>query len=255
MKLLVLFLIALLPLQASGQCNNTQDDWSGGPVVQAPDWFFENCFFSSDSIHWQSADTLRLQDYAGGFPDSGELTSSIIIIPMPTDYEMWGNLFWTADTPYETAVEFYIRASTDWENMGSWYGPFTESPTDLSAIMPVAMDYLQYKVVLSSDNPDSTPVLYSVTIEASHPGSVDENSAGASPSGTLGTTSNPGYGSFTVILPEGAEGQTVTVYNMSGRVVAELKDQYLVNDLPPGVYTCVSEHPETTGLVRVVLVR
>ncbi|MCP4648368.1 MAG: hypothetical protein GY852_11675, partial [bacterium] len=175
---ILLFLMLLfLPLHASGQYENNQNDWSGGPIVQNPDWGFGNTFFSSDSVHWQSPDTLRLENYTGGFAGSGEIVSSIIIIPIPTDYGMWGNLFWSAEVPDQTLIEFYLRASTDWQNMGSWYGPFTENPTDLSTVMPDAQDYLQYKAVLTSDNADSSPVLCSVSIEASHPGGIEESSS------------------------------------------------------------------------------
>jgi len=230
--------------------SNTQDDWSGGPVTMNPVWEFLSYFQSSDSIHWQAPGslTLEMDSLTDGFKASGELLSSILEINWPVDYGIWGYIYWSADTPAGTGLEFYLRASDYPDSLGEWYGPFTESYTDLSGIMPDPVFYLQYKVVLQTEDSLETPLLDWVSIEAFHPSYVDSTEYMGI--GSLSIHPNPSYGTIFFSIPESIENQPIRIYDLQGRIAAVTNGNGSVNDLDPGLYFCrFGNSPSSIGLV------
>ena len=238
----IIFAVIVLGLagQSTAQIPNTQYDWSGGPIVRDPVWEFDDHFLISDSVNWQTPFQLTLEEGSSGYRTYGVLVSSVLIIPQPTDAVMWGLIYWDASTPSETALEFYVRASLDHHQMGEWYGPFTVSYTDISDSMPDNVDYLQYKVVFLTSNPDSTPVLEELTIEANHPGSIHEEDPSVTQD-ELSVFPNPSSGSFIISLPLWAEGTEIRIYDLHGRLVVVSSGDGIVNGLTPGLYICRSD--------------
>jgi len=229
---------------------NTQDDWSGGPVTMDPVWQFGSHFQSSDSIHWQTPGslTLEMDSFTDGFKASGELFSSVLEINWPVDYGIWEYIYWSADTPPGTGLEFYLRASNYPDSLGEWYGPFTVSYTYLGDTMPDPVLYFQYKVVLQTEDSLETPLLDWVTIEALHPSPV--HSTEYMGIGNLSIYPNPSYGTIFFSIPESIENQAVRIYDLQGRIAAITDGHGSADGLDPGLYFCrFGNSPYSTGVI------
>jgi len=91
----------------------------------------------------------------------GSLESSILDI-QGVNYS-WNDFDWNATTPANTSVSFQLRASWNYIYMGVWSDTLT-SPCSLAGILQDGRRYVQYRVILSTSDPDSTSILNDVTI-------------------------------------------------------------------------------------------
>jgi len=95
------------------------------------------------------------------FRTSGELVSSIYDT---TGSPVWGDIDWTSDTPTDTTLKFQVRSSDDYTEMGGWSGDVT-SPGSLDPYLEDGDQYVQYKVILETDDTKVTPALYDITLD------------------------------------------------------------------------------------------
>jgi len=186
------------------------------------------------------------------YTESGWLESSI-------DYN-WYEITYAEFTasyyePPGTSVSFQLRASDDPQNMGEW-SDYLTPPCDLQDMFE-GTKYLQYRVSLSTADPELTPALYSIWVHYYILGIEDQPGE----CGLLGPDQNPGSGVFSVdfAFPCPAEAG-FRVYDMSGRVTFETTMQAYepglhsieLPDLPAGVYTLRMTAGEFTESCRIV---
>ncbi len=90
------------------------------------------------------------------FISNGELVSSILDTVMPSQNAA---LEWTESTPADTEIQFRLKNSSDPGNMGAWSDPIT-TPGNL----PGSLErYIQYKILMTSNDPARSPILEDVT--------------------------------------------------------------------------------------------
>ena len=92
--------------------------------------------------------------------ENGWLRSSILDIQETPD---WQTIDWNCDEPVGTSVAFQVRASDSPYNMGLWSDTLT-SPGTLTGIIADGDSLFQYRALLNTSDPDSTPILHNVTI-------------------------------------------------------------------------------------------
>jgi hypothetical protein len=226
-----LFLTALLlshfPLFAE---TAVQTDWSGGPGVLGPVVAFGNTFLSDSGICITTPGQITLDPEAltqqiacwidnrepCGYPETGFLESSIFD---SQDVEpFWGLLFWSYEAPSGTSIGVQVRASDDYSQMGPWSEVFSSSPVSLIGVLDYAASYVQYRVTLSTLDPDATPTLKDIVIIWPIDG-VGEWDPPASCE-LLPISPNPSAGSAEAII--GLSSSTsveILVFDLTGRLV------------------------------------
>ncbi|MBN2587210.1 MAG: T9SS type A sorting domain-containing protein [Candidatus Fermentibacteraceae bacterium] len=218
-----------------------QTDWSGGPGVQGPAYWFDDTFWDSQLIDWSTAGRLTLMpDWLsrgekgpgfGGtddYPDSGSLVSSLVWIPMGTDWEIvWGDIEWTSIEPDSTDVSFQLRTGMTPETMGGWTDPITESGTYLGDILPDTILLLQYRAILNSTDSSVTPELESVLIWGWYPGGIEEGRSGGQGTEILEVQSNPASALTVCIHVLEPGGYDLQVFDISGRLQGNIVHGFL----------------------------
>jgi hypothetical protein len=171
----------------------------------------------------------------------GQLQSSILDLQeSPT----WQDIDWTCVQPPQTTVGIQVRASDDPDNMGSWSDTLT-SPGSLSGIVADQDSLFQYRVIMTTNDPDTTPTLQSVTITwEPYIGTVDEARVATQRYIFNGALPNPAFGNavLSFALPADSRAE-LTIYDLTGRVVSRTEDHYpagthqvQLEDLASGVY-------------------
>ena len=193
-----------------------------------------------------------------GYSPVGLLESSILDTEVESD---WDYLEWNSQIPPETSVSFQVRASGDYTNMGVWSDTLT-SPCLLADILNDGDRYVQYRTILETSNPDSTPILEDVVITW-NPVSI-EDTTDPIPSGTelLPIAPNPGSApAIRFSLPEPASVE-ISIFDLSGRLICEIqRDEYspgyhdvLLADLSPGIYLCRMISEDFSATQRFVVI-
>jgi len=203
------------------------------------------------------ANDITWWDLTEYLPD-GSLESSVLDTQMDP---YWDYLGWNSLAPPGTSVSFQVRASNDYSNMGAWSDTLT-SPCTLSGILNDGEQYVQYRAILRTFDPDSTPTLNDVTISW-NPVSIEETAEPVPPdAGLLPVSPNPASAPTVRFgLPEPASVE-LSVFDLSGRLVSKiLRDEYtagyhavLLNDLSPGIYFCWMVSGDFTGSERFVVI-
>lgn len=276
MKHSLLILAVLPPLLLAQWLEQT--DWSGGPGVTGPDWWFGDTFLESYSLDWsttpgqlalQLSGTDRLP-LVGSFPSgndavcSGSLISSLGMIPMGTDWSIeWGDILWTGYEPDTTDVYFRLRTGNTPETMGPWGDPITESGTYLGDLLPDDILLLQYMVTLESDDPYTLPILYDVIIEGWYPGGIEEAASPVVPHTALTTGQNPSTGGVSGSLTVSVQEEVVlVVFDTMGRlktvifrgILAAGEHPFRLELASPGVYYLVLESSRGSEMERQVVI-
>ncbi len=187
---------------------------------------------------------------------SGWLESSILDTHMDPE---WEYLEWSSVTPPGTSVSFQIRASDDHTAMGAWSDTLL-IPSLLQGILTDGDQYVQYRVLLETSDPDTTPVLFDLMLTWDSMGieGGEDPSVLAllpfSPNPTSAPTARFG-------LPEPASIELST-FDLSGRLVCEIHgDEYSkgfhdvpLGDLSPGIYFCRMTSGDFTATQRFVVI-
>lgn len=181
-------------------------------------------------------------------PTVGTLESSIVEIPMGTDYVEWGDLHWDGWAPEPGSISMQVRASSDPGNMGEWSGVITSNPTPLSGILPNDGIYLQYRALFSAPAGSYSPVLDDVDIEGWVPGGIGESGG---PGGlSVSVLNNPSDSrAFLRLCTPGCETAVLSIFDMAGRIVerADLgplpsgTTMFTSGDCPAGIYHVLLE--------------
>jgi hypothetical protein len=191
-----------------------------------------------------------------GFTTPGYCTSSIHDNGTGPNY--WSSIFFSYIQPSGTEVQFRVRSSNDYNDMGPWSNWISE-PGSLVGILTDNDQYMQYRCMLSTTNPVNTPELEDVIILWSETG-IEGTGSGSGVLEVLG--GNPVSGAFSVRYTVTEPGPVeLAVYDMSGRVVRTLASGDMdagdytvsVSDLPAGSYACGLQAPGYWAVERVVV--
>lgn len=193
-------------------------------------------------------------------PSSGQgcLESSIFNLQEPP---IWGEIDWTATEPTGTSVSFQVRASNNSEEMGEWSDTLT-SPGSLSGILADQDSLFQYRVILTSSEHDTTPILEDVTINWLPWTSIEEEQSGILLGYEFGGANpNPAYGSVQISFQIPVDDNVhLTVYDFSGRLISESEASYhagfhrvYLNSLTSGIYL-IKMHTAGFDEIRKVVV-
>jgi hypothetical protein len=155
----------------------------------------------------------RWYDLEASLSQEGFLESSILYLGCDPD---WSAIDWISYTPTGTYVEFQVRASDDPEQMGPWSDTLF-SPCSLEGILDDFDSYLQYRVILRTDDPSASPVLEEVSFSWDPLGIIPGEGDGP---WLRAVPSNPVRGSVSLdcCLPRMSE-MTVMVFDVSGRMI------------------------------------
>lgn len=204
-------------------------------------------------------DDVRLYSLTG-LEDQGTLTSSILDTET---YPNWDFLTWNSETPAGTSVSFQVRSSNDYLNMGTWSDTLW-NPCSLEGILTDGDRYIQYRVILSTANPDTAPIFNDVTISWNLLG-IGETAELITPeTGLLPISPNPVTGSPIIRfgLFESASVELI-VFDLLGRLVSEIHgDDYspgfhevLLGALSPGIYFCKMISEDFIATQRFVVIK
>lgn len=167
------------------------------------------------------------------------LESSILDLGSNT---CWGSLTWTANMPSGTTVAFQVRASDEYTQMGVWSNTLN-SPCSLENILSENDDYFQYRTILTTSEPGTSPDLLDVSVSWVPLGIGGSESPSSFE--LLPLLSNPVYGAVTVTIGVPEPGPvTLSIFDVAGRLIGSTGS---VNYLPgystvqlghfcPGVY-------------------
>ena len=80
---------------------------------------------------------------------------------------VWKKVLWQADLPAGTAITVYVRTADTIDGLKTAlrYGPFNASPIDLSTGVTIKGRYIAVEATLTSNKPDVSPVLKSITAQ------------------------------------------------------------------------------------------
>ena len=188
-----------------------------------------------------------------GPADTGWVESSILQVSDP----LWENLTWSADLPSGSDIYFQLRASDDWENMGSWSDPI-EDPGSISGIMEDGDQYVQYMATLTRSESPQEPSLLSVSL------TWLLGLEGTDPAVSGLFIQSPTRGSVTAeVIAESPSSAHIVVYDMSGRAVTERTGRQLeeglnevsLGEMAPGVYFCRLTLDGSDTTARFVVIR
>ncbi len=192
-----------------------------------------------------------------GYSCEGSLESSILDTQMNPE---WDYLDWNSQTLPGTAVSFQVRASDDHTAMGVWSDTLT-SACSLAGILNDGDSYVQYRVILETSNPDSTPTLNDVTITWSLLGLLDDPQV--SEYLLYGAEPNPSSGSVSIYfaIPELSQVE-LSVYDLTGRLVISPShgeyspgvQQVQLGEFTPGIYFCRMISGEFTATQSFVVI-
>lgn len=188
--------------------------------------------YEGDEIAWWD-----LHSYS----PSGILESSILSVGIDP-YWQWLN--WTCTVSPSTGVYFQVRASDDFMEMGAWSDTLF-SPCSLEGIIEDGKSYVQYKAILLTTDPDTTPALLDVTISWDPTGIHETSEPLDTDLALLPVTPNPSSDRVSLrFTTPGDISIDLRVFDVSGRLVAEKPSQEYCaglhavefGELPPGVY-------------------
>ena len=192
------------------------------------------------------------------YSPEGSLESSILDIQGV--YYSWDYFDWNAVIPPNTSVSFQLRASWNHIYMGVWSDTLT-SPCPLAGILQDGRRYVQYRVILSTSDPDTTSVLNDVTISWNPVGIGDD------PRVTeyllFGAEPNPVSGSVSIgfAVPEHSQVE-FSIYDLTGHLVISPSQvdypsgvhQIHFGELNPGIYFCRMRTGDFTASRRFVVI-
>ncbi|MCK4506877.1 MAG: T9SS type A sorting domain-containing protein [Candidatus Aegiribacteria sp.] len=192
-------------------------------------------------------DIVAAAEYADGInwwdiaSSNGYLESSILDTEDNPD---WDYLDWNSSTPDGTSLLIQIRSSDDHTVMGAWSDTLS-IPCLLSDILDDGDQYVQYKVLMSTTDPDTTPLLYNIIITWNSLGI--EGSSEPEITALLPFSPNPMSGAPVVVFSlEESAPVSLSIFDLSGRVVScVLHEEYAQGfhevqqgELTPGIYFC-----------------
>ncbi|MCK5785994.1 MAG: T9SS type A sorting domain-containing protein [Candidatus Sabulitectum sp.] len=202
-----------------------------------------------------------LSSSPASFTTAGNLTSVVTSVVCYTDNE-WGNLLWDSWEPPGTSISFQVRNSDDPYNMGEWSDTISTNGTFLGDLFPEICYYIQYRAILNSDSPDTSPFLYSVDIEG-YIGDVYDYSEAVADVPLISVNDNPSLESIAVTLSPFSQGiRELMIYDVSGRLVERRSYEPenssvmdTIEGLSPGVYHIVATAGHERETLKICIIR
>ncbi len=192
-----------------------------------------------------------------GYSLGGSLESSVLDTQGDPD---WDYLDSYSQTPPGTSISFQVRASEDHTSMGVWSDTLL-APCFLEGILTDGDQFVQYRAILETSNPDSTSKLHDVTITWNPLGVGDD------PHVTeyllFGAEPNPANGSPNIgFAVPGLSPVELSIFDLTGRLVIVTSQQEYsmgthqvqLNDLTPGIYFCRMISGEFMATQRFVVI-
>jgi len=186
------------------------------------------------------ADDITWWDLTEFLPD-GSLESSVLDVQESPE---WQTIDWTCTEPAGTSVALQVRASDNSSSMGAWSDTLT-APCTLSGILADEDNFFQYRAILYTADPLSTPTLQDVTVGwQPFSGTEVESEIEISVFALYGASPNPVVGAAVLgfSLPFDSRVE-LTVFDLTGRTVHVTSEEFCsgvhevsVNDLASGVY-------------------
>jgi hypothetical protein len=195
--------------------------------------------------------------YEAGACSTGQLESSILYIGGDGE---WDSIDWIATEPPGTSVSFLVRASDNYESMGTWSDTL-KSPCSLDGILDDYDSFIQYRVILTTTDSTVSPTLDDVTFSWNSLGI--EAGMNLQKVEILPVSPNPSNSSpllvFTVPEPTTL---SISVFDLSGRLIFELEQsQYdtgchsvRLNDLSTGIFFCSIKADVSEDMQRFVVI-
>jgi hypothetical protein len=103
------------------------------------------------------------------FNGQGELLSSVLDGDAG---RTWGQITWDVTTPVDSGFTVQVRASDDPYNLGS-FTAVEASGDDLANLIDANAPYLQYRLLLSSNDADASPIVREINVERHVLGDLD----------------------------------------------------------------------------------
>lgn len=94
------------------------------------------------------------------FDTDGDLTSSVLDGGAPD----WSTIQWDADVPAQTELGIEVRAGDDAQALGPWMA--VTSGDDLASYIDPASQYLQYRVSMTSNDANASPILRELSVRS-----------------------------------------------------------------------------------------
>jgi hypothetical protein len=192
------------------------------------------------------------------FVGSGFVESSVLYLGNDPG---WGSIDWSCAIPSGTSVSFQVRASDDYGAMGVWSDTLT-APCSLVGILAENDSYFQYRTILQTSDPETTPYLEDITL-IWNPVGIPEVECPGSEYALYGALSNPASGSTVLAfsIPEPCNVK-LDIFDQVGRIVAIPADgsfspgmhQVLLDGLLPGIYFCRMISGDFRACERFVLI-
>lgn len=164
------------------------------------------------------------------------------------------------NTPPGTSVLFQLRASDDVADMGLWSDTLS-APCDLDGVLNNGSRFLQYRVMLATEDPLVTPSLSQIMVYWDYVGIEDDPSEDIFQ--LLGPVQNPVSGSFSVnfSLPCISE-VSFLVFDLAGRILEDISAKEYspgshevgLNELPSGVYLFRMNADNFTDCCKIVVI-
>jgi hypothetical protein len=223
---------------------------------------FGNTFLSSSGVNVNIEPGLILLDPKTpppSFPYSGFLVSSILDTQWSDP--PWQFLMLDVIKPHGTSIGIQIRASDNYKDMGPWSEVFTETFVYLYGILDESASYVQYRVILSTSDPDTTPAIKSFNISWHDEGTGESNSPVSY--GFLQITPNPAVGPVEALVNLSSPAPVeILVFDLSGRLVKESgiteyepgSHTVMLGEFAPGVYNVLMHSPELAVFSRFAVV-
>lgn len=163
----------------------------------------------------------------------------------------------TYEQPSSSTIGFQFRSSNDLFNMGNWSEIVYSSTVSLSGILTDSTRYLQYRVLMETEDSDHSPLLEDVEFTYFMYNGINPDDLAIS----LTPVSNPSNSNQRVLLHclENCSIEIV-LYDSSGRAVSNIVRAFTAGshtitfrDLTSGIYYCMANSGEFHTSVKLVV--
>jgi len=195
-----------------------------------------------------------------GYTSVGTLESSILDAGT---VDSWDTFAFNHLEPSGTSVGYQFRSSQDSSNMGVWSDTVFTS-TSLSGILADSTDFLQYKVILQTADPQITPVLEDLSfIYSTYGTATEETNTAEILFWGLTPVANPSFGSLAIQVSSPHQAMVdIMLHDITGRVIARQQQELpegtnsvSLGNLAEGVYFCTMHAENFTTTERVVVLK
>ncbi len=195
-----------------------------------------------------------------GYHSVGTLESSILDAGT---VDSWDTFAFNHLEPSGTSVGYQFRSSQDSSSMGVWSDTVFTS-TSLSGILADSTDFLQYRAILQTADPQITPVLEDLSfIYSTYVTATDETNTDEILFWGLTPVANPSFGSLAIQVSSPHQAMvSLVLHDITGRVVGQHSQELpggtnsvSLNNLAEGVYFCTMRAEDFIATERIVVLK